>query len=111
MTWEEIYNELDLFKPRMEYVIGEIAKICTQTTTDKRGKSLQLLWVCDVKNVPTKRWLKEVVSINNEQISRMHIGVGYYGNCFYERTYCEKTGVKYNFSEWKLININQLETK
>lgn len=108
MSWEEIYKELDLFKPRMEYLIEAIVKI-ELSNISRHAKESKLAWLPDVKDVPTKRWLSESAWFNKEgNLCRIQMGVGSESDCFVRRKYCSIQGINYNYSDWEIINNKNL---
>lgn len=100
------------YDAKLEYVIEEISRILCYTHISKHGKEFMLSYVPELKDVPTERWLCENVTIKNNEVCRMSLGVGYkYEGVLARREYCELKGIKYNFSEWEIFNKKQLDGK
>lgn len=103
MTWEQIDKEFEAFPKRFEYIVEEISLRLLL------NKDLRILWMPDLKDISTEPFCKEVIRIYNGKIGRLNIGLGYNDEgALAERTYSMRKNIKYNFSEWKIINKTQL---
>jgi len=107
---EEINNALEDFSPRMEFVINTLEKIYKQDNVSLRAKGLMAAWIPDLKDIPVVRDMSETIIISNREIVfRMHMGAAYIDkSCLAKRTYSMHRGIKFNYSEWQILNTNQL---
>ncbi len=113
MTWEQIYSDLDSFPARFEYYIEKLAEIYSAPNFTKESmfyKSLQVQWITPIKDISIEQNYKEVVIVNKNTLIRHRATIGLGNdNVLAERRFSMKDTIKYNFSEWTIINKKQLD--
>lgn len=107
--WQQLNFYFGNFAARQEYMTEKIASIVC-SYHDPRARSLLLSWLPEYMDVSTERTFKETIRVNDERkLCSLHTGSGYVDEgALAERTYCMRDGIKYNFSKWKLLNLNQI---
>lgn len=98
------------YSAKIEWMVEAIANILTSNNIGPHAKKLQLAWLPEIKDIPVERWLCENITVKNNEIHRMSLGIGYiHEGVLARREYCELSGIKYNFSEWEIFNKKQLD--
>lgn len=94
--------------PRIEFIVEKITEIHL-LHADKHHRKLCLSWVPEIHEVPLDRAFSETLNISNNMLTRMKMGSGYFDKkCLARREHSMFMGVKYNYSDWEVINLEQL---
>lgn len=97
------------YKHKIEYIVEHIAKICCANNIDWRTKRNMLNYVPDLKDIPLERNYSETITIHQDKLCRMKMGVGYkHEGSLARREYSMLNGIEYNRSEWQIYNKTQL---
>jgi len=92
---------------KLNLLIDLIADIETSPAS-RNSKDNRLCYLPKTNEISLEPFAKECINIYDNKLGILIIGIGYNGDCLAERTYSFYKGIKYNFSEWNIINKYEL---
>lgn len=109
--WSSLYKDLEDIPKKIELVILLTEQIYNSNVS-LHSKKMRRAYIPHLKDISTETFCKEVLYTKNYKLNQLHIGPGYNDlNALVERTYSSYMGIKYNYSDWKLLNLNNLNNE